>query len=247
MMLSRNFCYHYILQDLKASIVKAGNGEAISHRIRLPPDPYVDLYNDLENLGIVQHSRVTSVLKDIYQPEEDGVATKYGKKGVVQVSSTVTSLLTDVYEFEEDSFVVRNTKKGMKLTTITHYINPVIYNRLEPKTPKLCTRKCDLLATTAYLAARNVPASGEIRKAISNGLRKVAVVHEKNWWKWLLGAFLKVAPMISAVMTVVVCFCPTVLPYITIAMSGLAAVGTMLYCITLFTENQKARESSLII
>lgn len=216
MMLTRNFSYHYALNSLKTSILAAVEGKTpISHQICLPTDPYADLSQDLQNLGVVQHSRVTSVLTDIYKPKEDGKKIKYAKK-----------LFGAKYR--------------------TDYINPIIYKQLEPKAPKLCSRKCDLIATTLYLDARNVPASAEIRKAVSNGLRKVAIVQEKNWWKWCLGVFLQVAAVLAPIMLLAACVFPVLLPYVLIALAIIAVVGTVLYCMSLYSENQKVKIVHLI-
>lgn len=247
MMLSRNFCYHYVLKSLKASMEKVINGEAVTHQICLPTDPYADLYNDLQNMGVIRHSRVTSVLKDIYKPEVDNFVLKYFKAGAAHCSSKVMAAMEKCSfpYFDQENAMVRWVRMGTELKSITYFINPVIYKQLEGKSAKLCTRKCDLVATSAYLDTKNVPASSEIRKTISNGLRKVAVVSEKSWLKWMHGTFVTLLPITVPILRAAVAF-PVILPYVLVAMAGVAVVGTTLYCMKLITENQKVRRSLMM-
>lgn len=211
MMLVRNFAYHYALQSLKASVKKTANGEAVSHRVCLPTDPYADLNKDLQDLGIIQHSRVTSVLTDLYSPKKDNTLLEYGRE-------------------------------VFGSTGVTHYINPVIFKGLKKKMPTLCQRKCRLMPTLLYLEAVNAPANEEVRKMVSNGLKKVAVVHEKKWWKWFLGMFNKVdhydLTVLEKPVDIFALF-PSALQFAAITMAGTAEVGSMLYSMTLCAEFQK--------
>ncbi|VDP12983.1 unnamed protein product [Heligmosomoides polygyrus] len=64
--MAKHFCYGYALSALRSSVRKATDGQNIVHRIFLPEQPYLDLYRDLLMCGVLQHERLTSVLKNVY-------------------------------------------------------------------------------------------------------------------------------------------------------------------------------------
>ncbi|KAL6723220.1 hypothetical protein Aduo_018248 [Ancylostoma duodenale] len=69
-LLTKYFCYGYALKSLRSSVREALSNNETVHRILLPTNPYSDLHADLLSSGILNHERVTHLLKDVYAPDE---------------------------------------------------------------------------------------------------------------------------------------------------------------------------------
>ncbi|EYB88797.1 hypothetical protein Y032_0241g3371 [Ancylostoma ceylanicum] len=69
-LLTKYFCYGYALKSLRSSVREALSNHDIVHRILLPTNPYSDLHADLLSSGIVNHERITHLLKQVYAPDE---------------------------------------------------------------------------------------------------------------------------------------------------------------------------------
>ncbi|VDL72941.1 unnamed protein product [Nippostrongylus brasiliensis] len=80
-LLTKHFSYGYALKALQSSVKESLDNRGIQHRIFLPLQPYADLYNDMLLCGILQHERVTLVLKNVYDPSDgDCIPTEiYGR------------------------------------------------------------------------------------------------------------------------------------------------------------------------
>ncbi|WKY10334.1 hypothetical protein Q1695_002578 [Nippostrongylus brasiliensis] len=80
-LLTKHFSYGYALKALQSSVKESLDNRGIQHRIFLPDKPYADLYNDMLLCGILQHERVTLVLKNVYDPSDgDCIPTEiYGR------------------------------------------------------------------------------------------------------------------------------------------------------------------------
>ncbi|KAL6729486.1 hypothetical protein Aduo_000535 [Ancylostoma duodenale] len=68
-LMTKYFCYGYALKSLQSSVREALSGKDVVHRIMLPRMPYLDLHADLLSCGILNHERVTRLLKEVYEPE----------------------------------------------------------------------------------------------------------------------------------------------------------------------------------
>ncbi|EYC24685.1 hypothetical protein Y032_0013g2050 [Ancylostoma ceylanicum] len=67
-LMTKYFCYGYALKSLQSSVQEAFSNNDVVHRIMLPRMPYYDLHADLLSCGILNHERVTSLLKEVYEP-----------------------------------------------------------------------------------------------------------------------------------------------------------------------------------
>ncbi|RCN53026.1 hypothetical protein ANCCAN_00574 [Ancylostoma caninum] len=68
-LMTKYFCYGYALKSLQSSVREELSGKDVVHRIMLPRMPYLDLHADLLSCGILNHERVTRLLKEVYEPE----------------------------------------------------------------------------------------------------------------------------------------------------------------------------------
>ncbi|ETN81002.1 hypothetical protein NECAME_08804 [Necator americanus] len=132
----------------------------------------------------------------------------------------LTRLLTDVYSPDTHFF-----------SKDDHFIDKVIYDRLQSKAPWILINKCKLVSTVTYLKEKGILPGQEMRKIICGGMRQVAVITKPNPWIWALGLF-----VVLACVAVAIFLGPVALA---IGLCALAPVGTTLFVLAAMGANQK--------
>ncbi|CAJ0914657.1 unnamed protein product, partial [Mesorhabditis belari] len=113
-----------------------------------------------------------------------------------------------------------------------------IYRKLKPKQPTILINKSTLIPIGPYLDEKCAPVGMERNRVVANGMRLVANIETPNPWRYYPRLFAVLLPIAAVVIGVAAIFLSPIV--VLIAIGIVAAVGTTLFFMSLFTATQRA-------